>query len=116
MNTESKPPEEQAPWEDAAAEEPVDYEPRDYDQAPPVAAAPESAQPAQKALQPQHVSTTDYSTQHKKQDVKPGVPIQEADGIPQDLADMLENVFGKGINVVIKPSPDDTKKNNGNNR
>lgn len=116
VNTESKPQEEQAPWEDAAAEEPVDYEPRDYDQAPPVAAAPESAQPVQEAPQPQHVSTTDYPTQHKKQDVKPGVPIQEADGIPQDLADMLENVFGKGINVVIKPSPDDTKKNNGNNR
>ncbi len=33
-----------------------------------------------------------------------GTPLKETEGIPQDIADMLESVFGKGINVIIEPS------------
>lgn len=105
-----EPAPEPMPWDDPAPAEDVPYTDSDIagympeEAAAPVPQAPEPApQPVQPAAPAASApSAGGFPAEEEKE--RRGTPLKETQGIPQDIADMLEEVFGKGINVIVEPT------------
>ncbi|MCH4081789.1 MAG: DNA polymerase III subunit gamma/tau [Atopobiaceae bacterium] len=106
---------EPMPWDEPPADEQVPYSDADvagYAEEAPVAApapapAPKPAPaPAPAAAPAKEAASSGFPVSDEAEPQK-GTPLKETEGIPKDIADMLESVFGPGINVVVEPSPDE---------
>lgn len=106
---------EPMPWDEPPADEQVPYSDADvagYAEEAPVAApapapAPKPAPaPAPMAAPAKEAASSGFPVSDEAEPQK-GTPLKETEGIPKDIADMLESVFGPGINVVVEPSPDE---------
>lgn len=103
------------PWDEPPTDEQVPYSDADvagYAEEEPVAApapapAPKPAPaPAPVAAPAKEAASSGFPVSDEAEPQK-GTPLKETEGIPKDIADMLESVFGPGINVVVEPSLDE---------